>query len=216
MDDLGNHASATDFLPAGRDLESLQRAARACRGCELFHHATQTVFGEGRAQARLMLVGEMPGNDEDVAGAPFVGPAGRALDEALDAAGIERGDAYVTNVVKHFKWEPRGRRRLHKRPGVREIRACRPWLDAEMDAVRPKVLVCLGATAATALLGADFRITRQRGKLVASDLAPYVLATGHPSAVLRTPDADARARAMQALIDDLRRVATILNDDPGR
>jgi len=211
MDDPGKPVSALDFLPAERDLESLQHAVRACRGCQLYRNATQAVFGEGHPQARLMLIGEMPGNDEDLAGTPFVGPAGRVLDEALRAARIARADAYVTNCVKHFKWEPRGRRRLHKTPGVREIRACRAWLDAEIALVRPRVLVCLGATAAKALLGADFRITRQRGELVSSGLAPYVIATGHPSAVLRTPDAGARTRAMQALTDDLQRVAEVLS-----
>ena len=212
MNNPNKHGSAADFLPAERDLDSLQRAAQGCRGCDLYRDATQTVFGEGRREARLMLVGEMPGNDEDLAGTPFVGPAGRVLDEALHAARIERADAYVTNVVKHFKWESRGRRRLHKTPGTREVAACRPWLDAEIALVRPRVLVCLGATAAKALIAPDFRITRQRGELAASELAPYVTATAHPSAVLRMPDVDTRERAMQALIADLRRVAEILSN----
>jgi uracil-DNA glycosylase family protein len=203
-------ATAADFLPAKLTMTSLRAAARRCRGCDLYRNATQTVFGDGLKRARLMLVGEIPGNDEDLAGAPFVGPAGRILDEALDEARIERSDAYVTNVVKHFKWEPRGKRRLHKRPNAGEIEACRPWFDAELALVRPEVLVCLGATAAKSLLGPGFRVSEQHGEFAESDLAPYVTATGHPSAVLRMRDRESRTRAMRALVADLKKVADVL------
>jgi uracil-DNA glycosylase family protein len=205
-----SETTAAAFLPAERTVERLASAARGCRGCGLYRDATQTVFGEGARHAPVMLVGEMPGNDEDLAGKPFVRPAGRILNEALAAAGIERAQTYVTNVVKHFKWEPRGKRRLHKTPYVREVRACMPWLDAEIELVRPDVLVCLGATAAKALIGPAFRITQQRGELLASDRAPRVMATGHPSAVLRMPDAAAREAAMEALIRDLSKVRELL------
>ncbi len=202
--------SAADFLPRGRSLAALARAAGGCRGCSLYRNATQVVFGEGLKRARLMLVGEVPGNDEDLRGRPFVGPAGRILDRALEDAGIDRSDAYVTNVVKHFKWLPRGRRRLHERPSSREIAACMPWLDAEIEVIRPQVLVCLGSTAAKALLGGDFRVTRQHGQFVASNLAPYVTATGHPSAVLRQRTDEARQRAMAELTADLSKVRQVL------
>jgi uracil-DNA glycosylase family protein len=168
------------------------------------------VFGEGAADAEVMLVGEQPGDSEDRAGRPFVGPAGRLLDRALEEAGIERGKVYVTNVVKHFKWTRRGKVRLHKKPNAEQIRACRPWLDAELRVVRPRALVCLGATAAQALLGGTFRVSRQRGEFVESDLAPLVLATVHPSSVLRAPDGASRAAAYEGLVDDLARVATAL------
>jgi uracil-DNA glycosylase len=203
-------AGAADFLPRQRTKRALEAAVQSCRGCGLYRHATQAVFGEGLKRARLMLVGEMPGNDEDLAGAPFVGPAGRLLDKALDQAGIDRADAWVTNVVKHFKWEPRGKRRLHKRPNAREVNACRPWFDAELELVKPKVVVCLGATAAQALLGSRFRVSRERGRFVPSHLAPYVTATGHPSAVLRARDSAARERLMQELVGDLVRVGRVL------
>jgi DNA polymerase len=207
-----DNLSAADFLPAKLTMASLTAAARTCRGCPLYRNATQTVFGEGLKRARLMLVGEMPGNDEDLAGAPFVGPAGRILDEALDEARIERSDAYVTNVVKHFKWEPRGKRRLHKRPNAAEVGACRPWFDAELALVQPEVLVCLGATAARSLLGPGFRVSKQHGEFAESDLAPYVTATGHPSAVLRMRDRESRTRAMRALVADLEKVAQVLRN----
>jgi DNA polymerase len=207
-----SHPGAAAFLPRQRTLEALASAVQSCRGCPLYAHATQAVFGEGLRRARLMMVGEMPGNDEDLAGRPFVGPAGRVLDDALAEAAIERTDAYVTNVVKHFKWQARGKRRLHKTPSARDISACLPWLEAELEAVQPRVLLCLGATAAKALLGSDFRITRQRGRHVPSNLAPHVMATAHPSAVLRTPDADARQRAMAALVADLKVVRRALED----
>jgi DNA polymerase len=201
--------SAADFLPPRRSLSALRRAASGCRGCALWARATQTVFGEGRSSAILMLVGETPGNDEDLAGRPFVGPAGRLLDRALAQSGIDRRTTYVTNVVKHFKWERSGKRRLHRRPDPREIRACRPWLDAELAAVQPAVLVCLGATAAQALLGRDFRVTRSRGEFVSSPLAPHVLATIHPSAILRGPPEEHR-RELDRFVGDLRKVSDVL------
>lgn len=200
--------TARDFLPPDRDLVTLAEAASSCEGCELYKAATQTVFGEGPAPAPLMLIGEVPGDREDIEGRPFVGPAGRLLGEALQEAGIERNEVYVTNAVKHFKWTPAGKRRLHKKPSAREIAACQPWLEAEFQAVQPQVAVCLGATAAQALLGRTFRITRQRGEMIPGDrLAPWFLATWHPSAVLRAPDSDARARMRTEMIDDLK-VAT--------
>ena len=192
-------------------MTSLREAARDCRGCPLFRNATQTVFGKGRLSARIMLVGEQPGNDEDLRGEPFVGPAGRVLDEALEAAGIAREDAYVTNVVKHFKWTPAGKRRLHKKPSPREVLACRPWLDQELKLIEPDVLVCLGATAAQALLGREFRVTVQRGKLVDTALAPKALATIHPSAVLRQQTAEDRAREMSRFTADLAVAARLLH-----
>jgi len=201
---------AAEYLPDKRSKAALQAAVQSCRGCGLYRHATRAVFGEGRKRARLMLVGEMPGNDEDRVGRPFVGPAGRVLDRALADAGIDRDNAYVTNVVKHFKWEERGKRRLHKRPKADEVAACRPWFDAELDLIRPEVLVCLGATAARALLGADFRVTRQHGEFVDSGLARYVTATGHPSAILRARDDLSRERLMRELVEDLGKVAGVL------
>jgi uracil-DNA glycosylase len=204
--------SAHAFLPEDRSLRSLAEAAQGCRGCDLYRNATQAVFGEGAQRARVMFVGEQPGDREDIEGRPFVGPAGRVLDDGLEAAGISRSDAYVTNVVKHFKWTPapRGKRRIHKKPDLREQLACRPWLDAELEQVRPTVLVLLGATAAQSLLGREFRVTRQRGLFVESDLAPFVTATVHPSSILRAPDDAARAEAMEAFVDDLKKVATVL------
>ncbi len=192
---------------AGRttSLGALAADAARCRACELWRHATQVVFGEGGAQAKLVLVGEQPGNDEDLAGTPFVGPAGRLLDRALEEAGIVRRDVYVTNVVKHFKWEPRGRWRIHKKPSAAEVAACRPWLEAELSVLRPAALVCLGATAAKALLGPRVRVTELRGAPIPSPLAPLVFATVHPAAVLRAAD-DVRARETERLIDDLRAV----------
>lgn len=196
--------------PERRTLEEVRAAAAGCRACDLWKRGTQTVFGEGRVGGRLMLVGEQPGNDEDLAGRPFVGPAGRLLDRALDAAGIDRADVYVTNAVKHFKWVARGKRRIHDKPNVAEIGACRPWLDAEIALVKPHVIVCLGATAAQALLGRAFRVSRQRGEPQPSPLARHVLASVHPSAILRAPDDDARHRGMGRFVDDLRRAAQLL------
>jgi DNA polymerase len=191
-------------------LSMLREEARECHACDLWKRGTQTVFGEGSRTARVMLVGEQPGNDEDLAGRPFVGPAGRVLDEALVEAGIDRTEAYVTNVVKHFKWEPRGKRRIHSKPNAAEIEACLPWLRGELDAIDPRALVCLGATAAQALLGKSFRVTVSRGTFVPSSLAPLVLATVHPSSILREPDDDARRVAMGRFIDDLKTVARAL------
>lgn len=202
--------SARDFLPATRTLTTLQRAAAHCRGCPLYERATQTVFGEGPPHAPLMLIGEQPGNDEDQQGRVFVGPAGKLLDRALEQAGIERRDAYLTNVVKHFKWVPSGRRRLHQKPNAREIGACLPWLEQEIELVQPQALVCLGASAAQALFGRSFRVSTQRGQAVASDLAPYVTATVHPSSILRARSQDERAQQMESFIDDLRKVAEVL------
>jgi DNA polymerase len=188
----------------------LRDEARGCRACPLWKTGTQTVFGEGPARAEVVMVGEQPGNDEDLAGRPFVGPAGKLLDRALAAAGVERGRVYVTNAVKHFKWEARGKRRIHQKPNAAEINACRPWLDGELAALRPRVVVCLGATAAQALLGRTFRVTRQRGELIDSPLAEKVMATYHPSAVLRAPDGDARERMFAELVADLAKVAKVL------
>jgi DNA polymerase len=193
-------------IPGRRTLRSLKTAARGCRACALWQRATQTVFGEGTAAAEVMLVGEQPGNDEDLAGHPFVGPAGRILNDALEQAGIDRARTYVTNVVKHFKWEPRGKRRIHAKPKAGEISACRPWLDAEIGVLRPRIIVCLGATAAKALLGNSFRVSVDRGRFVPSDLAPLVTATVHPSSILRETDSRARREAMQAFVRDLKNV----------
>ena len=182
-------------LPGRRTLRTLKTAARGCRACDLWRRATQTVFGDGATAAEVMLVGEQPGNDEDLAGRPFVGPAGRILDEALEQAGIDRARTYVTNVVKHFKWEPRGKRRIHAKPKAGEISACRPWLDAEIAVLRPRIIVCLGATAAKALLGNSFRVSVDRGRFVPSELAPLVTATVHPSSILRDGSREARSDA---------------------
>jgi DNA polymerase len=191
-------------------LEELKRAAADCRACDLWERATQTVFGAGPPDAPLMLVGEQPGDSEDRQGEPFVGPAGRLLDQALKRAGIDRRRAYVTNVVKHFKWEPRGKRRLHSKPNQVEIAACSRWIDGEIAALQPRVIVCLGATAAQALIGRDFRVTKGRGRPVPSTLAPHVVATVHPSSILRAPDDDTREAEMRAFVDDLVVVARLL------
>jgi DNA polymerase len=193
-----------------RSLAELREAAAGCQACDLWRSGTQTVFGEGRQKSDVMLIGEQPGDREDVEGRPFVGPAGKLLDQALERAGIERDNVYITNVVKHFKWKPRGKRRIHQKPNAEEIGACRQWLDAEIDAVEPQVIVCLGATAAQALLGRQFRVTKQRGVPVDSDLAPYVLATVHPSSILRQETEEDRAAAMEELIADLKVVAKLL------
>jgi DNA polymerase len=202
--------SAADFLPKRHDLKSLASAAQRCQGCPLYAHATQTVFGEGKPAARLILVGEQPGDREDMEGRPFVGPAGLLLDRCLDEAGIDRGAVYVTNAVKHFKWEPRGKRRIHKKPTAREIAACRPWLDAEIEAIEPELLVCLGATAAQALLGSSFRVTQQRGKIITMPALPPILATVHPSSILRAPDDESRRQARISFVTDLREAAAFL------
>jgi uracil-DNA glycosylase len=205
-------SSAAPLISAHASLADLRRAASGCKACNLWKTGTQTVFGEGKSSAAVMMVGEQPGDQEDRAGRPFVGPAGRILDQALKEAGIDRAEVYVTNVVKHFKWSPaeRGKRRIHKKPRNSEIQACRPWLDAELDAVRPKVLVCLGASAAQALLGKDFRVTRDRGKLIPSDLAPNVIATVHPSSILRARDDESRQSQLESFIDDLKFVAQVI------
>jgi uracil-DNA glycosylase len=203
---------ATPFLPERRSLKALREAAAACRGCHLWRPATQTVFGEGRKASRLMLVGEQPGDREDRMGKPFVGPASRELDRGLEAAGIERRDAYLTNVVKHFSFEERGRRRLHQTPKRFEVEACRPWLDAELEVVQPEVLVMLGATAAKALLGSTFRVTQHRGELLDSELAPIVAATVHPSSILRQRDEESRIAEREAFAADLKVVAKALSE----
>ena len=199
--------TAVPFLPERHTLTSLRQAAQKCRGCPLWKQATQTVFGEGPARARVLMIGEQPGDREDLTGRPFVGPAGRLLDFALDRAGIDRGDVYVTNAVKHFKWEPVGKRRLHKKPNAREIAACRPWLDAEVETVRPEVLVALGATAAQAVMGAGFRVTQERGRIFpdVSGVEAF-LATVHPSSILRGDPAE-RESSLAAFVADLKVIA---------
>lgn len=194
------------WIPASGTLEELRKTSKSCKACDLWKLGTQTVFGEGKPQAKIMFVGEQPGNQEDLEGKPFVGPAGKLLDTALVEAGIDREKVYVTNAVKHFKWEPRGKRRIHKKPNGLEIAACRPWLDAEIAALHPKIIVCLGATAAQALLGKDFRVTQHRGEFVKSPLAPYVMATVHPSSILRAPDEKARHEEMERFIADLKKI----------
>jgi DNA polymerase len=197
--------SAAPFLPAELTIPKLRSAAANCRGCDLWKRATQTVFGQGAAPASVMLVGEQPGDKEDLAGHPFVGPAGKLLDEALIIAGIDKSDVYITNAVKHFNWapDPRGKRRIHKKPRYSEIQACRPWLEAEISAIRPRIIICLGATAAQALLGKEFSVMRQRGKFVPSPFAPRVMATVHPSSILRAQDDESRREQKQAFIRDL-------------
>jgi len=201
---------AARYVPERRSLPQLREAASHCHGCKLFECATQTVFGEGPADARLLFVGEQPGHEEDLSGHPFVGPAGRMFDRALAAAHIDRSEAYVTNAVKHFKFEPRGKKRLHKKPTQTEIWACRPWLDAEIASVKPQAIVCLGATAAQALFGAQFRVTAHRGEPLESELAPVVMATVHPSSLLRAPTSEAREREYAAFVHDLESVVRAL------
>jgi uracil-DNA glycosylase len=210
IDSQSEPNDATPFLPERRTLEALRKTASGCRGCHLWRGATQTVFGEGLKRSRVMLVGEQPGDQEDRQGKPFVGPAGKELDRGLVAAEIARDEAYVTNVVKHFKFEERGRRRIHQTPKRFEIDACKPWLDEEMRVVEPEALVLLGATAAKALLGSSFRLTQHRGELLDSQLAPIVTATIHPSAILRAPDDEARAAQRESFAEDLRVVARAL------
>ena len=201
---------AADLIPPRPTLAAVRESAAGCKACDLWTRGTQTVFGEGRASSRVMMVGEQPGNDEDLAGRPFVGPAGKLLDRGLEAAGIDRRDVYVTNVVKHFKWEPKGKRRIHAKPNAGEIRACLPWLEAELALVKPEVVVALGATAAQALLGKSFRVSQQRGQVVSSPLARQVLATVHPSSILRSPDDETRRREMERFVEDLNVVAALL------
>ena len=197
----------SDLLPDRPTLPGVREIAAGCKACDLYKRGTQTVFGEGPPKAELMLVGEQPGDAEDLAGHPFVGPAGRLLDTALEEAGIDRSQVYVTNVVKHFKWEPRGKRRIHAKPNAAEIGACRLWLDVEIALVKPRVLVCLGATAAQALLGKSFKVSQQRGTVVPSPLAPIVSATVHPSSILRAPDDETRREEMRRFVKDLRTIA---------
>jgi uracil-DNA glycosylase len=199
--------TAAPLVPERPSLKKLRESAAGCKACPLWETGTQTVFGEGAASAEIIFVGEQPGDQEDLAGKPFVGPAGRLLDKALEEAGIDRKLAYVTNVVKHFKWQPRGKRRIHQKPNAAEVAACRPWLDAELALLKPKVLVCLGATAAQALLGRQFRVSKDRGVPVDSELAPVVMATVHPSSILRSDDREAE---MAMFVEDLRRVAEVL------
>src|SRR5499433_1157238 len=193
--------SAADFFPKRKSLKAFREAAADCKGCDLWERGTQTVFGEGARRAEVVFVGEQPGNEEDLSGKPFVGPAGRLLDDALIEAGIDRTQTYVTNVVKHFKWEPRGKRRIHKKPNATEIAACRPWLDTEIQLVKPRAIVCLGATAAQALLGRQFKVTAHRGEFIPSPLAPIVVATVHPSSLLRAPDEETRHRETTRFVD---------------
>jgi uracil-DNA glycosylase family protein len=203
-------SAANDLIPPRPTLTSLKNAAAGCKACDLWEKGTQTVFGEGGRRARVMFVGEQPGNEEDLSGQPFVGPAGRLLDSALEEAGIDRKQTYVTNVVKHFKWEPRGKRRIHKKPNATEIAACRPWLQAEIAVVKPDVIVALGATAAQALIGPQFRVTKQRGEFIESTLAPYVMATVHPSSILRAPDDETRQLEYRLFVDDLKKLARVI------
>ena len=204
--------TAEPFLPERRTLDAMRGAVQGCRGCDLYRNATQAVFGEGKRRAVVMMVGEQPGDSEDREGRPFVGPAGRMLDRALAEAGIDRDAVYLTNAVKHFKWTPRGKRRIHKNPAAEEIRACRPWLDAEIEVVRPKVVVALGATAAKAIIGPKFKVTEQRGTVVETPIPALVTATVHPSAILRAADDAARDQAYAALVRDLEVVARLARE----
>ena len=203
--------SAAEFFPSRKSLKAFRDAAADCKACDLWKRGTQTVFGEGTRRAEVFFVGEQPGNEEDLTGHPFVGPAGRLLNDALADAGIDRAQTYVTNVVKHFKWEPRGKRRIHKKPNSSEITACRPWLEAEIALIKPKVIVCLGATAAQALLGPRFLVSKQRGQFIESTLAPYIMATVHPSSILRAPDEETRHIEKRRFIDDLKKVARVIS-----
>jgi uracil-DNA glycosylase len=207
----GDGPSVPQLIPDRPTIANVREAAKDCHACDLYKRGTQTVFGEGPPKADVMMVGEQPGDAEDLAGHPFVGPAGKLLDRALAEAGIDRRHVYVTNVVKHFKWEPRGKRRIHARPNSAEIAACRPWLETEIALVHPRVLVCLGATAAQALLGRAFKVSQRRGSFVPSPLAPRVTATVHPSSILRAPDEESRRAEMTRFVDDLARVARELS-----
>ena len=202
--------TAEPLVPRQADLATLRETAATCKACDLWKLGTQTVFGEGSKHARVMMVGEQPGDKEDLQGRPFVGPAGGILDKALAAAGIDRNDVYVTNIVKHFKWEPRGKRRIHKKPNAIEISACRPWLEAEIRVVQPEVVVLLGATAAQGIMGRNFRLTQHRREWLQSSIAPFVMATVHPSSILRAPDDESRHEEMRRFTEDLKIVATQL------
>ncbi|HET8890882.1 MAG TPA: UdgX family uracil-DNA binding protein [Candidatus Angelobacter sp.] len=203
--------TAAPLIPGRASLTALRAAAAGCKACDLWKLGTQTVFGEGSANARLMMIGEQPGDKEDIQGRPFVGPAGAVLDKALAAAGIDRKDVYVTNIVKHFKWEPRGKRRLHKKPNALEISACRPWLEAEINVIKPQVVVLLGATAAQGVLGRNFRVTQHRGEWLLSKIAPNVMATVHPSSILRAPDDESRHEETRKFVADLKNAAEKLH-----
>jgi uracil-DNA glycosylase len=203
-------SAAWALIPPRPSIRALRESAEGCQACALWERATQAVFGEGSGRAEVMMVGEQPGDHEDVEGRPFVGPAGKLLDRALEQAGIGRDDVYLTNVVKHFNWEPRGKRRIHKRPNAEHIAACHPWLETEVKVVRPRILVCLGAVAAQAIIGRTFRLTQHRGEFIETDLAPMVIATVHPSSILRASDDRARDEAMDAFVADLRTVARAL------
>jgi DNA polymerase len=209
--DKGIATSAAEFIPQTSSLRTLAAAVQQCRGCPLFANATQAVVGEGPKSAAVVMVGEQPGDAEDLAGEPFIGPAGRLLDSVLDEVGIDRSQVYVTNAVKHFKWTPRGKRRMHAKPSAREVSACRPWLEAELDLIKPEVLVCLGATAAQSLLGRSFRLTKSRGRPFESDWAHWTLATYHPSAVLRAKQTDQADEVMAAFVEDMRSVAKLIH-----
>jgi uracil-DNA glycosylase len=202
--------SALDFFPERVNYRSLREASKTCMGCDLYKLGTQTVFGEGKTSSQVMFVGEQPGDEEDKLGRPFVGPAGSLFDKALEEAGLDRDKTYVTNVVKHFKWTPRGKRRIHEKPNAAEIRACGPWLSAEIKVVKPRILVCLGATAAQALLGKDFRVTRMRGQWIESDLSERMMATLHPSAILRAPDPEIRERQYREFVGDMTSITRAL------
>ena len=204
--------SAAELIPDRPTLTAVRAAAADCRACDLWERGTQTVFGEGRKRAIVMFVGEQPGNEEDLTGKPFVGPAGKLLDSALEEAGIDRSQTYVTNVVKHFKWEARGKRRIHKKPNAQQIAACRPWLETEIALVKPRVIVALGATAAQSLLGPKFRVTQQRGQFIESDLVPYIMATVHPSSILRAPDDETRRLEYRRFLDDLKKLARVIKE----
>jgi len=210
-----DQTTAAPLVPKDAELDELREAAAECTGCPLFRNATQTVFGEGPERAEIMFVGEQPGDSEDLAGHPFVGPAGKLLDRCLKAAGVDRSRAYVTNAVKHFKWVPRGTRRIHSKPNSMEIAACFPWLEAEIAAIKPRIVVALGATAAQALFGRTFRVTRERGRLIPSRFAPYAMATVHPSSLLRAPDEETRHREMALFIEDLKKIAGVLRSAKG-
>jgi DNA polymerase len=207
---MPSKSPANDLIPPRATLATLKAAAADCKACDLWKKGTQTVFGEGSRRSAVLFIGEQPGNEEDLTGKPFVGPAGKLFDNALEEAGIDRKQTYVTNVVKHFKWEPRGKRRIHKKPNAIEIAACRPWLEAEIAVVKPEVIVALGATAAQALLGPQFRVTKQRGQFIESTLAPYVMATVHPSSILRAPDDETRHLEYQRFVADLKKLARVI------
>ena len=207
MGKLEVYPTAAAFLPRKITLPALARAAKGCEGCDLYKRATQTVFGSGPETAQILLIGEQPGDREDREGKPFVGPAGRILDEALEEAGIDRGEVYVTNAVKHFKWEPRSKRRMHAKPSARQVEACGPWLESEIEVVNPRIIGCLGATAAQAMMGSSFKVTRERGKVLQREDGRPLLATVHPSSLLRMPDRDERHRAMALFVADLKVMA---------